>query len=163
MKNANPFRSLVAAAAMLSVLSPGIASAEVELGILHCKSVPGSRVNLVIRSTVDVRCEMKYAGGVTERYKGETGIALGLDLSFKGDEEFGFSVISASEVKPGNHTISGKYIGGKASASLGVGAGAAVLVGGSNDNFGLNPLALEANKGVGVAAGIGFLYIEPDK
>lgn len=150
-------------ALLVSVCLPQTASADVELGVLACKSVPGSRVNLVVRSTVDIKCEMKYAGGTVERYKGETGIALGLDLSFKGDEEIGFSVISASDVKAGSHPLTGKYIGGKASAAAGVGVGAAALVGGSNDSFGLNPLALEANKGVGVAAGIGFLYIEPDK
>lgn len=163
MKHISPLRSVLAGAALVSLLAPGISFAEVDVGVLTCKSVPGSRVNLVIRSTVDVRCELKYAGGAVERYKGETGIALGLDLSFKGDEQFAFSVISASNVKAGDHAAAGKYIGGKASASLGVGAGAASLVGGSNDNFGLKPLALETNQGVGVAAGIGFLYIEPDK
>ena len=65
-------------------------------------------------------------------------------------------------MKAGSYPLKGKYIGGKASASAGVGIGAAALVGGSNDNFGLNPLALEANQGVGVAGGLGFLYIEPD-
>ena len=91
------------------------------------------------------------------------GIVLGLDLSFKDDEEIVFTVISVSEVKAGSYPVAGKYIGGKATVSAGVGLGAAALIGGSDDNFGLNPLALESNRGVGVAAGIGFLYIEPDR
>jgi hypothetical protein len=144
-------------------VAPRIVSADVELGVLSCKSVAGSRLNLVIRSTVDVKCEMKYSGGEVERYKGETGIVLGLALSFKDDEEIVFTVISVSEVKAGSYPVAGKYIGGKATVSAGVGLGAAALIGGSDDNFGLNPLALESNRGVGVAAGIGFLYIEPDR
>lgn len=140
---------------------PG-AFADAELGVLICKSVPDSRVNLVIRSTVDIKCTLQYAGGAIEHYKGETGIAIGLDLSFKGDEEFAFTVIAASAIAPGNHPLSGKYIGGKASASAGFGIGAAALVGGSNDGFGLNPVSLDTNRGVGIAGGIGFLYIEPD-
>jgi hypothetical protein len=120
-------------------------------------------VNLIVRSTVDVKCVLKYAGGEIEKYRGETGIALGLDLSFKGDEQFAFTVVSASNVKAGSYAAAGKYVGGKASASAGVGLGAAALIGGSHDTFGLNPIALESNKGVGVAAGLGFLYLEPDK
>ncbi|MDX1512528.1 MAG: DUF992 domain-containing protein [Gammaproteobacteria bacterium] len=138
------------------------ASADVELGILKCRSVPESRINLVIRSTVDIKCVLKYIDGTVERYRGETGIAIGLDLSFKGDEEFAFSVIAASEIKPGEHPLTGKYVGARLSASAGIGLGAAALIGGSNQSFGLTPLALEANRGAGIAGGVGFLYIEPD-
>ena len=149
-------------AVILGVFFAPAAVADVELGVLICKSVPDSRVNLLMRSTVDIKCTLQYAGGAMEHYKGETGIAIGLDLSFKGDEEFAFTVIAASAIAPGNHPLSGKYIGGKASASAGFGIGAAALVGGSRDGFGLNPVSLEANRGVGIAGGIGFLYIEPD-
>ena len=152
------------ATAFILLASPLAASAEgsSSIGILSCKAVPGTRLNLIVRSTVDVRCTFK-SDGITESYVGETGIALGLDLSFRKDEQFAFSVLSASNKAPGNHALAGKYIGGKAAAAAGVGLGAAALIGGSGDSFGLQPLALESSKGVGVAAGIGFLYIEPAK
>jgi hypothetical protein len=38
--------------------------------------------------------------------------------------------------------------------------GVAVLVGGDQNNFSLQPLAVEGNRGFGAAAGLGFLYIE---
>lgn len=134
-----------------------------ELGILKCTVVPGSRVNLLIRSTADVNCEFNN-GGTIERYKGETGIGLGLDLSFKSDEEMHFSVISAnSDVTPGSYSLAGKYVGGELNAAAGVGLGAKALVGGSNDNFSLQPLALETSKGLGASGGLSFLYIEADK
>ena len=148
--------------AALAVVPANVSAAEIELGILTCDAVPGTRLNLIVRSTVDIKCTFKHAGG-EEHYQGETGIGLGIDLSIRTNEKFSFSVIAATELAPGNHAIAGKYVGGKASVSLGVGLGAAVLIGGSNDSFGLNPLALETNEGIGFAAGLGFLYIEPDK
>ena len=131
------------------------------LGVLTCKSIPGTRVNLIIRSTTDVHCEFKHESGRVEHYLGETGIALGADLTFsKSEESFAFTVISAEKINPGEHTLAGKYVGGRASASVGVGVGAAVLIGGDKDNFSLQPLAVEGNRGFGAAAGLGFLYIE---
>jgi hypothetical protein len=152
------------AAVLLVVAVPFTAAADsVKVGVLTCKTVPGSRVNLLIRSTADVTCVFEDSQSKKESYKGESGIALGLDLSFKSAEIFAFVVVSASERNAGSHSLAGKYIGGKATASLGVGLGAAALVGGNNDQFGLNPLALGTTEGVGASAGIGFLYIEAAK
>jgi len=158
-------RSLAAAAgAALLLLATGPVRAEgsTSVGVLECQTVPGSRINLLVRSTVDIRCTFK-ADGIEERYKGETGIALGLDLSFRKNERFSFAVLSTSSQPPASHALAGKYVGGKAVASAGVGLGAAALIGGSDNSFGLQPLAIETNRGVGVAAGLGFLYLEPDK
>lgn len=149
-------------AAAVGLLASGSASA-LDVGVLTCTAVPNTRVNLLIRSTTDIRCTFKDSTGKTEHYKGETGIALGLDLSFKNNERFAFTVISQSAVKAGSHPLVGKYYGGKASASLGVGLGAAALVGGSNNSVGLNPLALESNEGLGASGGLGFLYLEAGK
>ena len=158
----NTTRLIATLIACLSVLWMAPASAEgTRAGVLTCKSIPGTRVNLIIRSTTDVTCEFRDDIGKVEYYIGETGIALGADLTFKKEEEtFAFTVLSASSIIVGEHTLVGKYVGGKASASVGVGVGAAILVGGNNDNFSLQPLAVEGNKGFGAAAGLGFLYIE---
>lgn len=144
-------------------LSDDHAEAGLEVGILKCTVVPGSRVNLLIRSTADVECEFNNNGTV-EKYKGETGIGLGLDLSFKSDEVMGFSVISAtSDTKAGAYALAGKYVGGELSAAAGVGLGAKALIGVGDKSFSLQPLALESSKGIGVSGGLGFLYIEADK
>jgi len=147
---------------IMSIVFYGQALAEggVQLGVLECTVVPGSRVNLLIRSTADVECSYDNKGTV-ERYIGETGIGLGLDLSFRNDEVMHFGVIAASEdVNPGGHALAGKYVGGEATATAGVGLGAKALVGGGNKNFSLQPLALETNTGLGASAGLSFLYIE---
>lgn len=158
-----PVRSILTALTLTVVLIPGTASADVDLGVLTCKSVPRARVDLVIRSTADIRCALTYPGGQIERYKGETGIALGLDLSFKANEKFAFTVISSSTVRPGTHSLTGKYFGSKVPAMASPALGTAGLVGGYDDRIGLNPVAVGSSSGVGIAAGIGFLYIEPEK
>ncbi len=167
--NANQFLKFLAVAGSLALVAAGGTvraeeTAGLQVGVITCKVVPGSRVNLLVRSTADVDCTWEY-GGAVEKYRGETGIALGLDLSFKGDETIAFGVIAASQdVTPGKYALSGKYVGGQADAALGVGVGAKVLVGGGDKNVSLQPLALSGSTGsVGASAGVGFLYIEPAK
>lgn len=166
MKFQQIVKTLALAFVVSVALGSGAATAEtagLQVGIIKCNVVPGSRVNLLIRSTADVNCTWEY-GGAVERYKGETGIALGLDLSFKDNEVIAFTVIAASaDVTPGKYALTGKYVGGQADAALGVGVGAKVLVGGGSKNVSLQPLALSGSTGVGASAGVGFLYIEPAK
>ncbi len=132
-----------------------------EVGLLTCTVVPGSRVNLVVRSTADVICEYTK-GGAAEHYVGETGIALGVDLSFRSDERMAFSVLSASkDIAPGSNALAGKYVGGELSAAAGLGLGAKALLGGGAKNVGLQPVALESSRGLGASGGLSFLYIEP--
>jgi Protein of unknown function (DUF992). len=120
-------------------------------------------VNLLIRSTADVECVYDNQGN-TEKYIGETGIALGLDLSFKQNEKFAFTVLAASsDVQPGAHALAGKYLGGTLGATAGVGLSASVLIGGGEKNISLQPLALGTSTGIGASGGIGFLYIEAAK
>ena len=54
-------------------------------------------------------------------------------------------MLSAEDIKAGEHALAGRYVGGKVSASWG-GIGAAALVGGSNDNFALNPWPSKATR-----------------
>lgn len=150
----------------LAICSPVPAHAGdpgVRLGVLVCEAIPGSGYNLLITSKVDVKCTFEDPAGNKEYYVGETGIGLGVNLSFKTKQKIAFTVLSmTSDYKIGSYALAGKYIGGKASAALGVGGGVAALIGGGEKNFTLQPLALEGCEGVGVTGGLGYLYIEPD-
>jgi len=164
MKNLSLIKSvslIVTLASALSFSTVSVAeSAGLKIGVLKCSVVAGSRTNLLVRSTADVTCTFNNQGTL-ERYRGEAGIALGLDLSFKTEENMAFAIISAtSNTNPEAYALAGKYVGGQAAASVGVGLGAKVLVGAGSQSLSLQPLALETNKGLGVSAGIGFLYIE---
>ncbi len=153
-----------ATVAVLAAASQGaLAQQGVQIGVIECTVIPGSRVNLLIRSTADVNCVFNNQG-TAEKYVGETGIALGLDMSIRDNEKIAFTVFGAvDDVKPGAHALRGKYVGGEVSAVAGVGLGAKALIGGSNNNISLQPLALETSTGFGLAGGLGFLYLEPAK
>ena len=164
----NRFRtSLLAGAAVAAslVMTPTLSHAGTEaggeVGILTCHTVPGTRLNLIVHSTTDITCEFKDSDGTVERYKGETGIGLGVDLHVAHDETIRFTVL-AKHFRPDTHQLSGKYHGAKAGATVGIGGGAALLVGGSHDSIGLKP-AISHASGVGVAAGLGYLYLEPNE
>ncbi|MGK2229273.1 DUF992 domain-containing protein, partial [Devosia sp.] len=59
-------------------------------------------------------------------------------------------------------SLAGQYVGASAEVSLGLGAGANVLVGGSNDGFMLQPLSVQGQTGINVAVGItGFQLRTP--
>ena len=55
--------------------------------------------------------------------------------------------------------LAGSYAGATASATVGVGVGANVLIGGSNRSISLQPVSIEGNTGLNVAAGIGAITL----
>ncbi len=133
----------------------------IEIGVLSCNSVAGTWRNLLIHSTVDVRCVFKTAEG-QETYTGETGIGIGIDLNWNRSETTHFVVLGGTwDARLGSHSLAGTYFGGKASATFGVGAGAGALIGGGAKNISLQPLALEGSSGLGVAGGLGYLILKP--
>jgi outer membrane protein OmpA-like peptidoglycan-associated protein len=137
-------------------------SATGKLGSLTCKQIPGTGVNLLVYSRSEVRCVFSGGGGIKQWYFGKTGVALGLDLKFNKKETIYLGVVSTTQdFVPEGAFLAGKFGGAKADATLGVGGGAAVLLGGSNNTIALQP-AVSASKGVGVAAGLSYLTLDPD-
>jgi hypothetical protein len=135
----------------------------VEIGALTCTVLPNTRRNYIVRSTAQVDCVFKPLKGEKEQYVGVTGIQLGLDLSVRENEKLRFAVVDSRKVedtRPVN-ALAGKYFGASASASVTYGIGAAALVGGSRKELALVPLSVETIRGLGVSAGVGYLYLEP--
>lgn len=150
--------------ALMLMAAPATAAGETgpRVGTLECRTVEGSRQNLIITSTADIKCTFKSIDGkAVEQYKGETGIGLGVDLKLEKTEVIIFAVFSAN-FKPGTHQLAGKYGGAKATVSAGVGGGAQLLVGGSDESISLQPAAV-GNEAVGVAAGLSYMSLQPDK
>jgi len=139
----------------------GNSTAGTKIGVLTCNSVPGSGLNLLIHSTVDVKCKFESTDGSgTEHYIGETGVGLGIDINYKLERHLLFTVFAADTAR-GNHKLAGKYIGGGASATVGIGGGAQFLIGGSNRSVSLQPV-IEGSTGVGVSGGITYLFLQAD-
>lgn len=166
----NPMKPLIAAMALvpaMALVTSGVTAEEEQakggfkLGVLTCQSDPDTQKNLVVHSSVQVSCELKYNNGKVEHYTGKSGVAAGVDLNWRRTDVLKYAVLSASQdTTPGAGALAGKFMGGKGSVTLGYGAGAGVLVGGSDTNLTLQPLALEGSKGLGVAAGVSFLTLE---
>ena len=153
---------VLAGALLLGLPIPdAMARGGVEIGVLTCNSVDGTRRNLLIHSAIEVTCVFKMPEG-QESYTGETGIGLGVDLNWNRSETTHFVVLGGtSDTRLGAHSLAGTYVGGKASATFGVGAGAGALVGGGAKNISLQPLVLEGSSGFGVAGGLGYLILKP--
>jgi hypothetical protein len=149
---------------LMVVVPAEVDAAEIKLGVLKCHQVQGSRVNLLIHSTVQVNCLFTSITGKRQAiYKGETGIGLGIDLNWNKSETIAFTVFSANANVGGSHPLAGKYVGVRASVSLGLGAGAQGLVGGGEGQVTLQPLVLESARCFGVAAGLRYLYLEASR
>ncbi|MDQ6981964.1 MAG: DUF992 domain-containing protein [Mariprofundus sp.] len=151
--------ALTASLFMAAPVFSGESTAGTKIGVLTCDIVPGSGYNLIIHSTADVTCKYDSTdASSTEYYIGETGIGLGINLQYDAARKLVFTVLAA-DTKRGNHKLAGKYIGAGGSASVGVGVGAQVLVGGGDKSISLQPV-IEGSKGIGAAAGVTYLYLQ---
>ena len=57
--------------------------------------------------------------------------------------------------------LSGTYAGAQAEATVGAGVGANALIGGSNHSVALQPLSVQGQTGLNVAAGVASLSLYP--
>ncbi|MFH5923515.1 DUF992 domain-containing protein [Roseomonas sp. SXEYE002] len=119
-------------------------------GQLTCDVAGG--VAFVFGSTRDLTCVFLPVNGPPERYTGEIR-RFGVDLGVTGRGVIVWDVVSVGSLTPGS--LAGNYVGVSANVSAGlVGLGADALIGGSNRQVALQPLALETSSGLNVAAGI---------
>jgi len=138
---------------------------KIELGTLECTVQPETRRNYIVRSTAQVECIFDPVEGDGEWYRGETGIKLGLDFSVREKDKFRFLVVSSHEVGEARppHALAGKYFGPSIAACVTYGVGVSALLGGTRGEISLQPIGIETLQGLGISAGMGYLYLEPGK
>jgi hypothetical protein len=127
----------------------------VKIGVLRCHIDGG--VGFVIGSSRDADCTFRRTGGGSEHYSGSIG-KLGIDLGVTHETVLGWVVFAPGKMKAG--ALKGSYTGAGAEATLGVGVGANVLVGGFKKGINLQPLSLQAQTGLNVAAGVTSLHLK---
>lgn len=131
-------------------------NSRVEIGSLSCRIDGGA--SFVFGSTRSLSCKFESAaGGAAEYYEGEIE-RYGLDLGVTGETFMGWAVFAPSRGLD-DGALAGTYSGVAADASLGLGAGAKVLVGGSNDTISLQPLSLQGQSGVNLALTVAQLRL----
>lgn len=145
------------AAATLSAVS-ALAQPRAKVGTLTCDISPG--IGLIIFQKQQMICTFHpVKGGPVSHYTGqiaEYGVALG--AVEEGYLIWGVVAATAS-VHPGD--LAGTYAGVGAEATAGLGVGANILVGGTGHAFSLQPLSVEGQTGINIAAGVTSLTLIP--
>jgi Protein of unknown function (DUF992) len=150
-------KTFVSAALIVSALAlvpTGAEAAGVKLGVLNCHMDGG--VGFIIGSSKDVDCVFHRANGRNEHYRGSIG-KLGVDIGITGETVLGWVVFAPGLTRPGS--LKGSYTGASAEATVGLGLGANVLVGGFRQSINLQPLSLQAQTGLNIAAGVASLHL----
>ena len=91
-------------------------------------------------------------GGPPQHYVGAIN-KFGVDIGYLQGGVIVWTVVApTANLAPGS--LTGTYAGATGSATVGVGVGANVLVGGSGNSIALQPVSIEGTTGLNVAAGI---------
>ena len=145
----------------LSLLAP-IASADaappvVRAGILQCQG--GQNVGFVVGSVTSLECVFRSEGRRLDPYIAKVQ-RIGLDLGVTEQTQLSWAV-NAPSSRLGRGELAGSYGGVGANASIGVGGGGNFLVGGPANAYALQPISVQGQTGLNVAAGIAGLELQP--
>jgi hypothetical protein len=140
--------------AALATVATAQAQSRVEIGVLTC-TAKGS-TGFIIGSTRDLRCRFSRQGR-DEHYRA-TIDKFGLDIGSTKQATLSWTVFApTSNVSP--RSLIGTYAGVSAEATVGLGVGANALIGGSQRSIVLQPLSVQAQEGLNIAAGISQLRL----
>ena len=150
--------ALLAIAAAVALPIPASAQANrTKVGTLSCDISGG--IGLIITSKKDLTCMFTPSQpGPREVYVGSI-TKFGLDLGATAGGEMVWAVYAPSTRKFG--ALAGNYGGATAEATVGAGLGANVLVGGSDRTVALQPVSVQGQAGLNVAAGVAELRLRP--
>lgn len=126
----------------------------VNVGSLNCTVAGG--VGFIFGSSKALDCLLARTDGIAERYQG-TVKKFGVDIGFTKEAHIVWLVFAPGNIGPGS--LAGEYGGVAASATVGVGIGANVLVGGSNKQITLQPVSVEGSTGLNIAAGLASIEL----
>ena len=131
----------------------------VQVGVLECRG--GASVGFIVGSVTNLGCVLRIDGMPEDRYVA-TIRKVGVDLGITQESALAWGVYApVARLGPGD--LSGNYAGAQGSASVGVGVGGNVLVGGSDNSIALQPLSVQGQVGINVAAGLESLELRPGR
>ena len=159
-------RSFILAGAVITTLVASFAGAHaqqpmsrVQVGILECRG--GASIGFIVGSVTNLGCVLRIDGMPEDRYVA-TIRKVGLDLGITEESALAWGVYApVARLGPGD--LSGNYAGVDGSAAIGVGVGGNALVGGSNNSIALQPLSVQGQVGLSVAAGLESLELRPGR
>jgi hypothetical protein len=123
----------------------------VQVGVLECRG--GSSVGFIVGSVTNLVPDDSYVATIRK---------VGLDLGITAESALAWAVYApVARLGPGD--LSGNYAGAQGSASIGVGLGGNVLVGGSANSIALQPLSVQGQVGLNLALGVEGLELRPGR
>jgi uncharacterized protein DUF992 len=128
----------------------------VRVGVLSCNVSSG--FGFIFGSSRSMNCSFSGAGGHYENYIGTIN-RFGVDIGYIRGGVLVWSVL-APTATPAPCALAGNFGGATAQATVGVGAGVNVLVGGSGNSISLQPVSIEGTTGLNVAAGIASMSLQ---
>lgn len=149
--------STLATAALVASFASANALPAVRAGVLQCQG--GQNVGFVVGSVSNLECVFQSEGRRPEPYIA-TVHRFGVDLGFTDQTEFSWAVDAPTD-RLGRGELAGNYSGVGANASVGVGFGGNFLVGGAENAYALQPISLQGQTGLNVAAGVAGIELEP--
>jgi len=159
MIKAATFLAITATVAALALPQAAMAQADrTQVGQLDCDISGG--IGLIITSKKAVQCVFtpSQAGLPREVYQGSI-TKFGLDLGATTGGRMVWNVLAPTN--RGFGALAGEYAGASAEATVGAGAGANVLVGGSNRTVSLQPVSVQGQAGLNLAVGVAGLALHP--
>ena len=149
----------IALALSASMAGTNAQQAKVQIGVLECRG--GASIGFVVGSVTDLGCVLRVDGAPEDRYIA-TIRKVGLDLGITQESALAWGVYApVARLGPGD--LAGDYAGAQGSATLGVGVGGNVLIGGSNNTIALQPLSVQGQVGINIAAGLASLELRPGR
>ncbi len=146
-------------ASVIATISPASAHDTVAVGQLTCGIKGG--VSFIIGSTRELRCIFRVRpDSEGELYEGIIK-KFGLDIGVTNNAMMAWVVLAPTDVPVMQGALMGKYVGVAADASVGVGGGANVLIGGSNDTISLQPLSIQGQTGLNAALTVAEVELVP--
>src|ERR1700732_1504273 len=139
----------IAIAALTAPIASANALPPVRAGILQCQG--GQNVGFVVGSVTSLECVFQSEGRRPEPYVA-TVRRYGLDIGFTEQTKFSWAV-NAPTGRVGRGDLAGNYGGVGANASVGAGGAGNFLVGGPANSYGLQPISVQGQTGLNVAAG----------
>jgi hypothetical protein len=142
--------------AMVGLAGTASAQGGVQVGNLTCNA--SGTWGFIFGSSREIACTFSGPGRV-EYYRGQIS-KFGVDIGYTQGGVLLWTVVApTAQLRPGD--LAGTYGGATASATIGIGIGANALVGGSGNTIALQPVSIETNRGLNVAAGVAAMTLVP--
>lgn len=151
--------AIAVAATALALATPASAQSRVKVGSLACNM--SGAIGMIVASRKELACTFSPSakGWKREAYIGSI-TRVGLDIGATAGGRLIWAVYAPTSA-PQGFALAGGYGGASAEATVGLGAGANALVGGSNRTVMLQPVSVQGQTGISLAAGVAAMTLRP--